>query len=135
MTGTIGLVTIYSANKSALINQNIVRLIPNGKIFNTDVLALYIQLVGKIFLERIQTGNVQPYVNIPNFETLIVPLIEKNVQNGISKYIQESFNHRHISKHLLQSAKTAVELAIEEGEAAALLWLKETTPSVFLSKK
>jgi type I restriction enzyme M protein len=120
MTGTIGAVIIYSPNKPALINQNIMRLRCNENIINKESLAVYLKTIGKVLLERVQTGNVQPYVNTSNFETLIVPLLDLETQTKIATLIQQSFTLKAQSEQLLATAKRAVELAIEINEQTAL---------------
>ncbi|MES2398145.1 MAG: restriction endonuclease subunit S, partial [Bacteroidota bacterium] len=125
MTGTIGAVSIYSPSKPALINQNIMRLRADTSVINVETLALYIKSIGKILLERVQTGNVQPYVNVSNFETLIVPIIDANHQKKIASIIQESFRLKLESERLLVVAKQAVVIAIEEGENKALKFLNK----------
>ena len=125
MTGTIGSVAIYSINSPAIINQNVVKLSCNEEILNPYVLALYIKTIGKNLLIRQQTGNVQPYVNIPNFSNLIVPLFDKNAQNKILSLIQNSSSLQAKSKQLLEIAKTGVEKAIEENEKVAINWMNQ----------
>ena len=51
-------------------------------------------------------------------------MIDENIQNEIAAKVQESFALRKQSKQLLEYAKQAVEMAIEQGEDAALEWLK-----------
>lgn len=46
-------------------------------------------------------------------------------QKQISSKVQESFVLRQRSEELLEYAKRAVEVAIEEGEEKAMEWLKE----------
>ena len=120
MTGTIGSVAIVTKKIDGIINQNIVKLSVNQEIINHNVLALYIKIIGKTLLTREQTGNVQPYVNIPNFSNLIVPLIDKKIQTQIEDKIKESFRLKEESKELLELAKRGVEVAIEEGEEVAM---------------
>ncbi len=130
MTGTIGSVAVYSINSPAIINQNVVKLTCNEEIINPYVLALYIKAIGKNLLVRQQTGNVQPYVNIPNFSNLIVPLFDKNAQNKILSLIQNSSSLQVKSKQLLEIAKTGVEKAIEENEKVAINWINEQLKSI-----
>ena len=127
MTGTIGAVVIYSPEKPALINQNIMRLRCNESIINTESLSIYLKTIGKVLLERVQTGNVQPYVNTSNFEILIVPLIDLKTQTHISELVQQSFTLKAQSEHLLSVAKRAVEMAIEQDEAAAMHFIENST--------
>ena len=50
------------------------------------------------------------------------------IQKEIAFKVQESFALRKRSKQLLENAKRAVEMAIEQGENAALEWLKDSLP-------
>ena len=120
MTGTIGSVAIVSKDINAIINQNIVKLSVNNELINYNIFALYMVTIGKILLTREQTGNVQPYVNIPNFSNLIVPILDKTIQTQIERKIKKSFILKEESKALLDLAKRAVEVAIEEGEDVAM---------------
>lgn len=45
-------------------------------------------------------------------------------QKELAEMIQKSFALRRQSKQLLEYAKQAVEMAIEQGEDTALAWLK-----------
>jgi len=127
MTGTIGNVSIYNSKNKGLINQNLVKLTANTDLVFVNYLALYIKSVGSIFLTKLQTGNVQPYVNIPNFSNLIVPIIDYKKQEQIAKLIEQSFTLKKQSEHLLEVAKRAVEIAIEENEAIALKYINQET--------
>ncbi|NOT15205.1 MAG: hypothetical protein HOP21_06440 [Methylotenera sp.] len=127
MTGTIGAVAIYSPEKPALINQNIMRLRCDTSLINVESLSIYLKTIGKVLLERVQTGNVQPYVNTSNFETLIVPIFDAETQTNISQLVQQSFTLKAQSEHLLNIAKHAVEMAIEQDEAAAMAWIATQT--------
>jgi len=125
MTGTIGNVAVYSIDHEAIINQNIVKLTCDKNIIDPCILALYIKSVGRSLLVRQQTGNVQPYVNIPNFQNLIVPVLAKEVQDSILNCLKISSNQRTRSKQLLEIAKTGVEREIETDEATATAWINQ----------
>jgi type I restriction enzyme M protein len=125
MTGTIGNVAIYSINNPAITNQNIVKLSCDKSIIDPYVLGFYIKTVGKNILFRQQTGNVQPYVNIPNFKKLIVPLLLKSSQHKILVCLNKSSDLKIKYKQLLEIAKTGVERAIETDEATATTWMNQ----------
>ena len=48
-----------------------------------------------------------------------------SLQSTIAEKVQETFALRRQSKQLLEHAKQAVEMAIEQGEDTALAWLKD----------
>ena len=59
-------------------------------------------------------------------ETLI-PILPKDKQAEIRRKVAESASLRRQSRALLERAKQAVEIAIEDGEAAAMEWLEART--------
>ena len=52
---------------------------------------------------------------------------QMEVQDQIQQKVTESFNLRKQSKHLLECAKRAVEMAIEQDEQTAIDWLEDET--------
>lgn len=74
------------------------------------------------------TGTSYPVITDEDILNLPVPLIPNLIQEEIRQKVSESFTLRRQSKHLLECAKRAVEIAIEQDEQAAIEWLeKETT--------
>jgi hypothetical protein len=57
----------------------------------------------------------------------LIHILDDKKQQQIQQKITESFNLRKQSKHLLECAKRAVEIAIEQNEDAAIKWLEEQT--------
>lgn len=53
-----------------------------------------------------------------------IPVLDSKLQKDIATKVQESFNLRRQSKQLLEYAKQAVEMAIEQGEDIAMVWLE-----------
>jgi type I restriction enzyme S subunit len=60
----------------------------------------------------------------------VVPILSDAKQQEIQQRVTESFNLRKQSKHLLECAKKAVEMAIEKDEQTAIDWLKAQTQSI-----
>lgn len=59
-----------------------------------------------------------------------LPQIDNSIQTEIAEKVQMSFSLRRQSAQLLEYAKRAVEMAIEQGENAALAWLSGKVPNV-----
>ncbi len=57
----------------------------------------------------------------------VIPILPEEKQTKIQQQVTESFNLRKQSKHLLECAKRAVEIAIEQDEKTAINWLKNET--------
>ena len=53
----------------------------------------------------------------------IIPILHQDKQTEIEQKVLESFNLRQRAKHLLEHAKCAVEIAIEQDEQTAIDWL------------
>lgn len=71
-------------------------------------------------IDRLARGSVQQRLNQETLKDLIVPYIETETQEEISELIEESFRLRKESENLLEIAKRAVEIAIEEREETAI---------------
>lgn len=75
--------------------------------------------------ERDSNGAVIQHWKPSEIENVIVPVLDIDKQKELSEMVQKSFALRHQSKQLLEYAKQAVEMAIEQGEDTALAWLKD----------
>lgn len=81
--------------------------------------------VGQKQLKKGCSGTILTAINKNELGKIVLPIIAKNIQDQIQQKITESFNLRKQSKHLLECAKKAVEIAIEKSEEEAENWLKE----------
>ena len=75
--------------------------------------------------ERDSSGAIIQHWKPSEIENVIIPVLDMEKQKEIAEMVQKSFALRHQSKQLLEYAKQAIEMAIEQGEDAALAWLKE----------
>ena len=75
--------------------------------------------------ERDSNGAVIQHWKPSEIENVIVPVLDIDKQKELSEMVQKSFALRYQSKQLLEYAKQAVEIAIEQGEDTALAWLKD----------
>ena len=70
--------------------------------------------------ERDAGGSIILHWRVSEIENVIVPIIEYTKQQQIANLIEESFSLKKQSEHLLEVAKKAVEIAIEEDEQVAI---------------
>ena len=75
--------------------------------------------------ERDSSGAIIQHWKPSEIEKVLIPVLDIVTQKQISSKVQESFVLRQRSEELLEYAKRAVEVAIEEGEEKAMEWLKE----------
>lgn len=124
MSGTIGNTCVIPKGITALINQRIMRFTP--KSYNPLVLMLN-SIVGELQLERIGTGGVQTNISSNDISQIIVPILPDETQNQIANLIQQSFALKAESERLLETAKRAVEIAIETDEQTAMAYINAQT--------
>ena len=99
----------------------------NGQINKETLLAC---LHSKLFLTwswKPNTGTSYPTLNDDDILDFSIPILPKEKQTEIEQKVTESFNSRKRAKHLLEHAKRAVEIAIEQDEQTAIDWLESVS--------
>ena len=76
--------------------------------------------IGKLLFEQKEMRTAQPKISDKDIWDFIVPTIPNDCQLEIKELIEKSFALRNESNRLLELAKTAVEIAIEQGEDKAM---------------
>lgn len=122
------------------LKDNPSKMIPSGGILrlklkttqvNEDYLALVLNsLLVKEQIKRDVGGSVILHWRPDQVKETLIPILSKDKQLHIQQKITESFNMRSQSKHLLECAKRAVEMAIEKNEATAIKWLNKQTEGI-----
>ncbi len=87
-------------------------------------LALNSKLV-QMQAERDAGGSIILHWRVSEIENVVVPIIPLPKQSEIAALITQSFALKKQSEHLLEVAKRAVEIAIEQDEAVAMRWIEE----------
>lgn len=75
------------------------------------------------------SGTILTAISKDELFSMPLPMIDDDIQKEIAAKVQETFMLRKQSKQLLEYAKQAVEMAIEQGENSALNWLKDKIPA------
>ena len=93
-------------------------------VLNSKVLLVLLKsIVGQLQLKKGCSGTILTAINKEEFSNIAVPKIKAEKQAEIEQKVDESFNLRKHAKDLLEHAKHAVEIAIEQDEQAAIDWL------------
>ncbi len=97
---------------------------------NPDFLPDYLTLVLNSIVVRMQAerdagGSIIQHWKPSEIEKVIIPQLPMGKQELLAEKVQESFALRQESKRLLELAKHAVEVAIEQGEEMALHLLED----------
>ncbi|SFP93581.1 restriction endonuclease subunit S [Parafilimonas terrae] len=97
-------------------------------INHKKVLPDYLTLVLNSTLTQLQAerdagGSIIQHWRLKEIENVLIPVIDLEKQQQIAQLVQQSFALKKQSQQLLQTAKLAVEKAIEESEEAAMKFL------------
>ncbi len=84
----------------------------------------------KMQSERDAGGSIILHWRVSEIESVIVPLVDIKIQTQIADLVQQSFALKKESEQLLEKAKQAVELAIEQGEDVAMDFLNDLTKRI-----
>jgi len=96
----------------------------NSKRINPEtLLVLFKSEPMQNILKRSCSGTILTAINKNEFLQIPLPVIKMDVQQKIAGIIGESFKQKQKSEQLLETAKHAVEMAIEEGEDRAMEWM------------
>ena len=111
------------------INQDVALLRFNDRLPLWYVLSFLNSPFGKLQTEQMCTGGINPFLGLSNVRRLEIPRFAENVMVEIGEQtrnkVHEARTARRQAHTLLEAAKHAVEIAIEQSEAEALAYLKE----------
>ena len=97
-------------------------------VLNSKVLLVLLKsIVGQLQLKKGCSGTILTAINKEEFRNIAVPKIKAEKQAEIEQKVIESSNGRRHAKDLLEHAKRAVEIAIEQNEETAINWLESVS--------
>jgi type I restriction enzyme M protein len=125
--GTIGRSAPYLHDQDAIPDNHVTIL--RTKNLNPIFLSVYLNsIAGKYQVDKYfkgSSGQIELYPkDIANF---YIPLVNDDIQQTIAEKIKVSFKLKAESKKLLDLAKQAVEMAIEQNEVVALEYIDTQT--------
>ena len=127
--GTIGRAAAYLYDEPALPDNHVTILRPRSGSIDPIYLSVFLNTIaGQWQVEKYlrgSSGQIELYpTDIAQFK---ICLAQDSVQQEIHSLVIGAFSARRQAHILLEAAKRAVEIAIEECEAAALAYLKENS--------
>ncbi|MBU3967284.1 MAG: restriction endonuclease subunit S, partial [Euryarchaeota archaeon] len=99
-------------------------IVDSTKINPQTLLVLLKSPIGQEQLKKGCSGTILTAINKDEIGKIVLPIVDSGIQHQIQQKIIESFNLRKQSKHLLECAKKAVEMAIEKDEETAMKWME-----------
>lgn len=113
------------------------KMIPSGGILrlknktsktNDEYLTLVLNsILVKEQINRDVGGSIILHWRPDQIKETVIPILAEKKQNEIQEKVIESLSLRKKSKRLLECAKRAVEIAIEQGDKNAISWLENET--------
>ncbi len=109
-------------------SSGILRLKTKSNFIKDEYLALVLNSpLTKEQVNRDVGGSVILHWRPEQVQATMIPILHETKQTQIQQKIRQSFHLRKQSNHLLECAKRAVEIAIEQDEQTATNWLENAT--------
>ena len=105
-------------------------VLTSDSINSETLLVLFKSEVIQALLRQRCSGTILAAITKDELLSMPLPQIDNSIQTEIAEKVQMSFSLRRQSTQLLEYANRAVEMAIEQGENAALAWLSGKIPNV-----
>lgn len=119
--GSVGIAYKVEEDADIITSGAILHLTVKDDSVIPDYLTLVLNsIIVKMQAERDAGGSVIQHWKPSEIEKVVIPILDNEVQVQITEKVQESFALRRESARLLELAKTAVEVAIEQGEDKAM---------------
>lgn len=101
----------------------------NSHFLNSVTLLLLFKSIPLQFLlKKGCSGTILTAINKTELNNILIPKISSHTQEELANFVEESFLLREKSDMLLEAAKRAVEIAIEESEESAFKYLEQFQP-------
>lgn len=125
--GSVGTACMLRSDKKMITSGAILHLTVKDK---NQMIPEYLTLVLNSKLVQMQAerdagGSIILHWRVGEIENVIVPVIDYSIQEMITSLVEESFALKKQSEQLLETAKRAVEIAIEQDEDAAMRYIEE----------
>ncbi|WP_139018735.1 restriction endonuclease subunit S [Elizabethkingia anophelis] len=100
-------------------------VINSNKINSETLLVLFKSELMQNILKQNCSGTILTAINKNEFLSIPIPFIKNNIQDQIATLVKESFTLKSESEKLLETAKRAVEITVEENEDLAMSFINQ----------
>lgn len=116
---------------SSVGSSEFIVLRPKGTAISPETLMVFLRSAPvQTILKWCQDGSQHPRFSENDLLSIPVPDTVALVSDQITKIVQDGFGARYRARKLLEAAKRAVEIAIEEGEACAIAYLDQAEGTI-----
>lgn len=104
---------------------------PRGRAISPETLMVFLHSAPvQTILKWCQDGSQHPRFSESDLMSIPVPDAVAQISVQITKTVQDGFSGRHRARKLLEVAKRAVDIAIEDGEPAAMRYLDQAEGTI-----
>jgi len=134
--GTVGIAyLIHKEWETNIITSNALLHLKIKKAYEKEIYPEVLTLILNSKLVQLQAerdtgGSIIQHWRIDQIKRVLIPKIDPTIQEQIKQKIQKSFQLRENSKKLLEIAKKAVEIAIEQNEEKAVEFIYNEVKNV-----
>lgn len=119
-----GKANLYNSPIKATLGSFLTLIRPVQKLINPFYLLVFLNSsIGQLLTRRNLRGSIQQYIYPYDTKKMLIPMLDKSIQEQIETTIREGEEAYNKSKELLNIAKKAVEIAVEENEKAAEVFI------------
>ena len=108
------------------INQDVALFRLNDKVPGWYLLAFLNSLFGRLQVQQLSTGGINPFLGLSNVRKLQIPEFRTSFMNTIARnteaLVKSARSEREEAHSLLSRATRMIEIAIEQGEKASLAY-------------
>lgn len=123
--GSVGIAYKVDRDMNIITSGAILHLSLTDPEIMPDYLTLVLNsIIVKMQAERDAGGSIIQHWKPSEIEKVIIPILDIDIQKEITTKIRNSFTLRSESKYMQDIAKSAVEIAIDQGEDKAIEFLK-----------
>jgi len=119
----VGRTATYMSDERALASNhvNLLRVKEENPVYVATVMN---SMIGRWQTRMLVTGSAQVELYSGDIRRFLIPFVDAKTEAAIVAAVHSAHTTRHRAHALLDAAKRAVEIAIEDSEAAALAYLK-----------
>lgn len=125
--GSVGIAYKVENDTQAITSSALLHLSVNEseEILPDYLTAVLNSKIVQLQAERDAGGSIIKHWKPSEIEEVLIPILDIEIQKNISQKVIESFELQNCAKLLLEVAKQAVEIAIEQNETIATEWLND----------
>ncbi len=126
--GSVGIAYKVKENMKVITSGALLHLSINDNSILPEYLTLVLNSKAvQMQAERDAGGSIIQHWKPSEIANLIIPIIDLEIQQEIESKITKSFKLKEKSKQLLEVAKKAIEIAIDQSEQVAFQYIEENT--------